>query len=233
MKDTPRTDEEQTACGNSGGLVSATFARQLERELATARADYYECAKRLSISVEYAEKLSRAAERALHWEIAEGAWSLEQPERDALRALLAQGHPGSGDPAAANGIHLSKNTSSPNPAGDTPYRSDAESGKQTDEGVKGPAVLGVGNAEPSPDACCTAIENALRCYRCTYTREGEAHEESGLALVDVLTPPGDGSIERGIKELELLAEHLFDMLPPFAPFTPLAVPSQVNSMEKP
>jgi hypothetical protein len=68
----------------------------------------------------------------------------------------------------------------------------------------------------SPDAACKLIEDALRSYRCTYTRIGDPHEEAGLPLVDMLTPPQDGTIKRGEEELALLAEHLFDALPPLA-----------------
>lgn len=46
----------------------------------------------------------------------------------------------------------------------------------------------------------------LKNYRCQYTQDDEG---DGMALVDMLTPPDDVTIERGVIELELLAEHIF------------------------
>lgn len=73
----------------------------------------------------------------------------------------------------------------------------------------------VSEAEPDPDRACNAIEAALRTYRCKFTRCGGDPTDSGLPLVDMLTPASDSSIKRGEEELVLLAEHLYDNMPPF------------------
>lgn len=68
----------------------------------------------------------------------------------------------------------------------------------------------------NPDACCKAIEDALRSYRCRYTRLDDPEgADGGLPLVDMLTPPADSTVKYGEYELSALAEHLFDELPPF------------------
>jgi hypothetical protein len=50
-----------------------------------------------------------------------------------------------------------------------------------------------------------AIEEAIRTYECNY---GEDNEVGSGMLVDVLSPHGDTTIERGKKELELLIDHV-------------------------
>lgn len=46
----------------------------------------------------------------------------------------------------------------------------------------------------------------LLSYRCQYTTDMEG---DGMGLVDLLTPPGENTIAEGLKELELLVDHLF------------------------
>lgn len=65
----------------------------------------------------------------------------------------------------------------------------------------------------SPSVACKMIEDALRSYRCANQRDGEEHAEQGLPLVDVLSH-GYPTIKQGEEELALLAEHLWDVLPP-------------------
>ena len=50
----------------------------------------------------------------------------------------------------------------------------------------------------------------LKNYHCQYTKDEEGN---GIGLVDVLSPRDDPTIERGLLELELLAEHiLYELL---------------------
>jgi hypothetical protein len=58
------------------------------------------------------------------------------------------------------------------------------------------------------------ITDALRDYRCTHTRIGNANgvDDDPLPLVDQLTPPGQQTIALGQQELELLADHIADAL---------------------
>lgn|ERR1019366_7034838 len=50
-----------------------------------------------------------------------------------------------------------------------------------------------------------AIAELLRSHRLTHTL---GDDDSGLPLVDALTPPGDASITLGIEEIEFLAGEL-------------------------
>lgn len=48
------------------------------------------------------------------------------------------------------------------------------------------------------------IEAALRNYTCQHS----CIDDEGAPLVDMLTPLGDSTIERGAEEIELLADYL-------------------------
>lgn len=55
-----------------------------------------------------------------------------------------------------------------------------------------------------------AVEKSLSSYRMRYTHFLD--DESGYQLADALTPPGQESVELGLKERELLAEYIaFDV----------------------
>lgn len=45
----------------------------------------------------------------------------------------------------------------------------------------------------------------LRDYRCQYTFD---ENQDGIELLDMITPPRDSEISRGLLELELLADHI-------------------------
>lgn len=55
------------------------------------------------------------------------------------------------------------------------------------------------------------INRALKGYHLQYTHLTEDDGDS-LPLVDALTPPGDGSIERGLQEIELLTDAIWQAL---------------------
>jgi hypothetical protein len=58
-----------------------------------------------------------------------------------------------------------------------------------------------------------AITKLLRSHRLMHTL---GDDDSGLPLVDALTPPGDTSITLGIEEIELLAGELAWLVIPAA-----------------
>jgi len=59
------------------------------------------------------------------------------------------------------------------------------------------------------------IAEAVGSYRCQYTI-GEDDGGDDVALVDVLTPPGESSIKLGRQECELLVDHIYNSLVPAA-----------------
>lgn len=67
---------------------------------------------------------------------------------------------------------------------------------------------------PAPAPRVTDILEALRDYRCQYTRDADGN---GLSLVDMLTPDYESDITNGISEMEILADdieaHLLDKQP--------------------
>lgn len=56
-----------------------------------------------------------------------------------------------------------------------------------------------------------AIREALDSYHIT---QQTAVDDTGFFLVDALTPSWETSIEKGQLELDSLADHIFDALPP-------------------
>lgn len=75
--------------------------------------------------------------------------------------------------------------------------------------------LGAGAATPD---MWQRIKRALKDYRCQYTEIDD--DGGGMPLVDKLTPPGDGCIERGQQEIELLTDTIWSELHPQSAATP-------------
>jgi hypothetical protein len=85
-------------------------------------------------------------------------------------------------------------------------------------------------APVAPAQSVNELVEALQAYRCTETVDEEGE---GLPLVDVLTHGND--IGPGLRELEFLADHLYDYAAPVAPAQPLTkeqlrerTPDEVN-----
>ena len=55
------------------------------------------------------------------------------------------------------------------------------------------------------DATSEDIKSALLNYNCQYSQDNKG---DGIALVDVISPLADRTIERGLLEIDLLAEHI-------------------------
>lgn len=64
-----------------------------------------------------------------------------------------------------------------------------------------------GVAVPQQEQIFKAIEDGLKSYRCTHTRE-LADPDLGSALIDVLRPEGDSDVTRGQDELDSLVDYV-------------------------
>lgn len=49
------------------------------------------------------------------------------------------------------------------------------------------------------------IETSLKAYNLQYSADQDGN---GYPLVDALTPAGEGIIDKGLREIELLADHI-------------------------